>query len=99
MKKTIHIILALCAAVSCARELQPSPEGPTVNAVAESSTKAYIDNSLNVLWAAGDEISVFLGSGTNKQYRLSSEPDRNTASFQRYIHSGNKALFIISAEF
>ena len=88
MKKTIHIILALCAAVSCAREFQPSPEGPTVNAVAESSTKAYIDNSLNVLWAAGDEISVFLGSGTNKQYRLSSEPGRNTASFDAVPGAG-----------
>ena len=68
---------------SCTRE-QLAPDGLyTIRASREgdAATKTYVDDALNLLWAADDKIGVFNGSNANVAYTLSSGDGTASAKF------------------
>ena len=90
MKKQVIWLLAAAGllAVSCvAEKAEPAPvEVPgadEVTAVAAApATKTYVEE-LQVLWAEGDQITVFPGRDVNCQYVLKSEPGATIGTFTK----------------
>ena len=85
--KRLSIILCLGAAVlslaSCTRE-QLVPDGLytiTASREGDAATKTYVDDALNLLWAADDKIGVFNGDNANADYTLSSGDGTASAEF------------------
>ena len=93
--------LSLCALlpVSCVKEDVGRPEGanaglPEITACLTESvpaTKTLVDGDLNVLWEAGDEISVFLKSSTNLEYALTGDGGSPAGNF-RYVSGSASGL-------
>lgn len=85
--KKFSILLCLGAAVlslaSCTRE-QLAPDGLytiTASREGDAATKTYVDDELNLVWAADDKIGVFNESITNTAYTLSSGQGSASAEF------------------
>ena len=85
--KRLSIILCLGAAVlslaSCTRE-QLAPDGLytiTASREGDAATKTYVDDALNLVWAADDKIGVFNGQNENIGYSLSSGEGTGSAEF------------------
>ena len=85
--KKFSILLCLGAAVlslaSCTRE-QLVPDGLytiTASREGDAATKTYVNDALNLVWAAEDKIGVFNESNTNNAYTLSSGQGTTRAEF------------------
>ena len=68
---------------SCNRE-QLVPDGLytiTASREGDATTKTYIDDDRNLVWAAGDKIGVFNGNNANADYTLSSGAGTVSAEF------------------
>ena len=85
--KKFSILLCLGAAVlslaSCTRE-QLAPDGLytiTASREGDAATKTYVDDALNLVWAADDKIGVFNGQNENIGYSLSSGEGTGSAEF------------------
>lgn len=107
------LLLAL-GLVSCAREQEADmPEEKPVEVIEEAevlnpvfhatlegsaaSTKVYTDN-LDVLWNAGDLISVFAQTSVNKQYRFTGVTGDSSGDFE-YVFDGSGAASALAQNY
>lgn len=90
-------ILTLAAICSCTEEIKPQvsetdSHAPIFTALTPSDeTKTSLDGELNVLWNAGDELSIFCGSTANSHYRLASGAGKTSATFEKVSSSDFEA--------
>lgn len=103
-KSFIYSALAILAISSCQvneseirvsdkQEVLPGQDSkPFVAIIDEDNVsreaKTSIDNSGNVLWKQGDQISIFAGSTVNERYQVTDESDGNTAASLNKIPDG-----------
>ncbi len=95
MKFNRFFQLGLCAAaltVSCVAEQTEAPQlydGETLVAGIETSgTRASVNEELQVLWDAGDAISVFRQTTQNKEYQLQGEGGVTKGTFSKVSGTG-----------
>ena len=79
------LVLCGCQVVEISEAIPTqSPEAEVFTAIiegdSETGTKTYIDNNGNVRWKQGDLASIFEGSTTNKQYKVSDDSDGKTTA-------------------
>ncbi len=87
MKKRFAFgILAALMACSCHEEelnvsiLEPSRFTASIEDSYGGATKTSLDKDGNVLWAKGDQVSVFAGNTVNAQYQVTDESDGKTSA-------------------
>lgn len=92
MNRTIHALLTsalLVVSVSCSLDetdtlngLEPDVFYATIEQPADKSTKAYVDQSLKVLWDAGDRISIFNLKDANDEYCFTGQTGDDGGTFE-----------------
>lgn len=103
-KRFTYSILAIMALVGCqVKELEseiikelevlPAKESKPFVAIIEDNgvggeTKTTLDNSGNVLWKQGDQVSIFAGSTVNECYQVTDESEGKTSASLNKIPDG-----------
>ena len=70
--------------VSCVKEQVEAiqEEGDAIVAMTPAATRTFVDGNLNVLWNAGDEISVFKQSMANRRYAFKGKDGDASGTFK-----------------
>ena len=70
--------------VSCVKEQVEAiqEEGDAIVATTPAATRTFVDENLNVLWNAGDEISVFKQSMANRRYTFTGKDGEASGTFK-----------------
>ena len=95
MKKTILYIFAAAAiTVSCTVEITPQGSVKTELTASAEATRTSLDNSNNVLWSAGDKLSVLYMSGSagfNDEFTLTEGAGQLKGKFEGTMASTEAA--------